>query len=500
MDKRARVIKNGQERRGPVAYWMSRDQRAHDNWALLYAQHLAGERRVPLLVVFGLASGFLGAAWRQYAFMLEGLAAAARELENCGIPFFLVPGDPGEEIPRWVEALGVGLLVSDFDPLRLKRQWQQQAALRLAIPLIEVDAHNIVPCWLASPKQEWAAYSFRPRITRTLDEFLTPMPALLRHPFPFAKKPQPLDVPRLLDSLTLDRTVPPVAWLSPGEKAGRECLQRFLSEKLPHYDRDRNDPTRDGQSNLSPYLHFGQIAPQRVALEVSKSQAPLASRAAFLEELIVRRELSDNFCYFNQDYDRVEGFPEWARKTLDRHRGDAREYLYTLADMEAARTHDSLWNAAQLEMVHRGKMHGYMRMYWAKKILEWTASPEEALKTAIYLNDRYFLDGRDPNGYVGIAWSLNRVHDRAWKERPIFGKIRYMSYHGAARKFDVKAYIEKGKTLGEGAGVRDPWPPPSNRFFCPRTSPAGNAWCGPAPGRWACLPGLGTSLPGRGLR
>ena len=332
--------------------------------------------------------------------------------------------------------------------------------MRLSIPFIEVDAHNIVPCWLASPKQEWAAYSFRPKITRVLDEFLTPLPALLKHPFPSTQKTPEFDVPGLLDSLTLDRSVPPVAWLSPGEQAGRECLQRFLSEKLPHYDRDRNDPTRDGQSNLSPYLHFGHIAAQRVALEVSKSQAPPASRAAFLEELIVRRELSDNFCYYNQDYDLFQGFPAWARQTLDRHRGEARDYLYTLADLEAARTHDPLWNAAQLEMVHRGKMHGYMRMYWAKKILEWTASPEEALKTAIYLNDRYFLDGRDPNGYVGIAWSLGGVHDRAWKERPIFGKIRYMSYQGAARKFDVQTYIEKQKTWGKGQGPEVPALPP----------------------------------------
>ncbi len=188
MDQRARVIKNGQERRGPVAYWMSRDQRAHDNWALLYAQSLARERRVPLLVVFGLTPGFLAAAWRQYAFMLEGLAAVARELESFGIPFFLVPGDPGEEIPCWVEALGVGLLVSDFDPLRLKRQWQQQAALRLAIPFIEVDAHNIVPCWLASPKQEWAAYSLPPQDHPGSGGISHPHTGPCQAPFPVCRK------------------------------------------------------------------------------------------------------------------------------------------------------------------------------------------------------------------------------------------------------------------------------------------------------------------------
>ncbi len=441
MDTRTRTLKAGIEQRGLVAYWMSRDQRAHDNWALLYAQHLATERQVPLLVVFCLAPQFLGATHRQYAFMLAGLGEVAQELERHGISFHLLRGEPGEEIPRWAKAAEVGLLVTDFDPLRLKREWKEAVGQSLAIPLLEVDAHNIVPCWLASPKQEWAAYSFRPKINRVLDEFLTPFPALLQHPFPAREKGPGVDVLKLLESLPLDRTVPPVTWLQPGEQAARENLQRFLSEKLTAYERDRNDPTRDGQSDLSPYFHFGQLAPQRVALEVRNSRAPRASKDAFLEELIVRRELSDNFCYYNRHYDRFEGFPDWARQTLDNHRADEREYLYTLAAFEEARTHDPLWNAAQLEMVHRGKMHGYLRMYWAKKILEWTASPEEAQEVAIVLNDRYELDGRDPNGYVGIAWSLGGVHDRAWGERRIFGKVRYMSYKGSAGKFDVQAYI-----------------------------------------------------------
>ena len=198
-----------------------------------------------------------------------------------------------------------------------------------------------------------------------------------------------------------------------------------------------------GQSDLSPYLHFGQIAPQRVAWEIQQSDAPREAKQAFLEELIVRRELSDNFCWYNPDYDKFSGFPEWARKTLDQHRLDQRDFLYSLEEFEPGRTHDALWNAAQLEMVSRGKMHGYMRMYWAKKILEWTNSPEEALEIAIYLNDRYELDGRDPNGYVGVAWSIGGVHDRAWAERPVFGKIRYMSLAGCKRKFKVDEYIAK---------------------------------------------------------
>ncbi|MGQ9688034.1 MAG: deoxyribodipyrimidine photo-lyase [Desulfobaccales bacterium] len=462
VDKRARVLKAGKERRGPVAYWMSREQRAHDNWALLYAQQLALERRVPLMVVFCLAPQFLGATLRQYDFLLRGLAELAQELDKHRITFHLLRGEPEEEIPRWAAARDIALVVTDFDPLRLKRQWKEAAARQLSIPVLEVDAHNIVPCWLASPKQEWAAYSFRPKLHRVLEEFLIPFPPLLRHPIPPLDPASPLDVPHLLASLPVDRTVPPVAWLKPGERAAKEHLRRFVAEKLPAYDRDRNNPTRQGQSDLSAYLHFGQLAPQRVALEVRESGAPRPATEAFLEELIVRRELSDNFCYYNPHYDRFEGFPDWGRRTLDNHRDDEREYLYTLAAFEAARTHDPLWNAAQLEMVQRGKMHGYLRMYWAKKILEWTASPEEALEVAIYLNDRYELDGRDPNGYTGIAWSLGGVHDRAWGERPVFGKIRYLSFKGAARKFDVQAYIEaqqQGPPFlpDEGGGASPLW-------------------------------------------
>jgi deoxyribodipyrimidine photo-lyase len=238
-----------------------------------------------------------------------------------------------------------------------------------------------------------------------------------------------------------------VGWRKPGEKAAQSALYGFVEEKLGGYDRDRNNPNKTGQSDLSPYLHFGHISAQRIALEVIKEKAASESRDAFLEELIVRRELSDNFCFYNDHYDSVEGFPEWAKKTLDQHMKDKRPYLYSLEDFEEARTHDDLWNAAQMEMVKCGKMHGYMRMYWAKKILEWTRSPEEAMETAIYLNDRFELDGRDPNGYAGIAWSIGGVHDRAWNEWNVFGKIRYMSYNGCRSKFKTDSYIKWVDTL-----------------------------------------------------
>ncbi len=235
-------------------------------------------------------------------------------------------------------------------------------------------------------------------------------------------------------------------WIEPGEAAARAQLSDFLSRRLHRYDSDRNDPTLDGQSNLSPYLHFGQISAQRAAIQ---ALAGTADTTSFLEELVVRRELAENFCYYNPNYDSVAGFPDWAKETLRSHERDRREYLYSILELEAARTHDDLWNAAQKEMQCLGKMHGYLRMYWAKKILEWTKSPADAMRIAIYLNDRYELDGRDPNGYTGIAWSIGGVHDRAWKEREIFGKVRYMSYNGARAKFDVKAYINKVESLCE---------------------------------------------------
>jgi deoxyribodipyrimidine photo-lyase len=256
-----------------------------------------------------------------------------------------------------------------------------------------------------------------------------------------------IDWERIFKTLDIDSGVPEVDWVKSGERAAKRALDDFIKNKLPQYDTLRNDPSSDGQSNLSPYLHFGQISAQRVALEVLKYSISSSSKAAFLEELIIRKELSDNFCFYNQDYEKFEGFSAWAKKTLNEHRKDRRAYTYTLQQFEHAKTHDDLWNAAQMEMVKKGKMHGYMRMYWAKKILEWTESPEKALNVAIYLNDRYELDGRDPNGYVGIAWSIGGVHDRAWSERHIFGKIRYMSYNGCKAKFDVHKYIEYVKSM-----------------------------------------------------
>jgi deoxyribodipyrimidine photo-lyase len=441
VDKRARLIKEGKKEKGPVLYWMSRDQRVNDNWALLFARKLAMENKSPLVVVFCLVPKFLGATIRQYGFMLRGLEEVEQSLRKKNIPFYLLTGDPSKEIGGYAVKMKASALVTDFSPLRIKKTWNNGTAKRIDIPFYEVDAHNIVPCWTASPKQEYAAYTFRPKIHRVLPEFLQDFPRINKHPFTLNMKVPDIVWKKLPSFLKIDNRVKEVSWLKPGEKAAKKALRTFLRHRLSSYDTLRNDPTKEGQSDLSPYLHFGHISAQRVALEIQKQGMSKKDEEAFLEELIVRRELSDNFCYYNAHYDSFEGFPAWAQESLKKHLKDRRPYLYKLSQFEEAVTHDPLWNAAQKEIVTRGKMHGYMRMYWAKKILEWSKSPEEALKIAIYLNDRYELDGRDPNGYVGAAWSIGGVHDRAWNERPIFGKVRYMSYGGCKFQFLAESEI-----------------------------------------------------------
>ena len=426
---------------------MSRDQRVRDNWALLHAQDLALRHRAPLAVAFCLVPEFLGATARQYGFMLRGLEEVEHGLAAKGIPFFLLTGEPRTVLPAFLNRYKAGLLVADFDPLKIKRAWKNSVARAIRVPFHEVDAHNIVPCWTASPKMEYGAYTLRPKLQRLLSSYLTDLPRIKKHPHLWPVSTVKTDWSRVHRRRMLDISAGEVSWIKPGERAALRTFKRFIATTLDGYYDDRNDPNRGGQSNLSPYLHFGQLSAQRVALEVLRADVRETSREAFLEELIVRRELSDNFCFYAPDYDGPKGFPAWAQKTLAQHLGDKREQVYTLKEFEEARTHDDLWNAAQLEMVKRGKMHGYLRMYWAKKILEWSRSPAGAMKTAIYLNDKYELDGRDPNGYAGIAWSIGGVHDRPWGERKVFGMVRYMSEKGCRSKFDVRAYIAYVKGL-----------------------------------------------------
>jgi deoxyribodipyrimidine photo-lyase len=441
---RIRILKDdGSSNSGPIIYWMSRDQRVNDNWSLLYAIEKSKQLNKPLIVIFTLAPAFGVSNLRHYDFMLKGLVEIERNLAIKGFKFLIINGDPAQILANYININEVTLLVSDFDPLKVKREWKSRLNSLITIPHHEVDSHNIVPCWIASNKQEFGAYTIRPKIKKLLPGHLTEFPDIPDKQIFY----QPSSWSYIQNWLELNNDVKPIEWIIPGEAESRKALRKFINFHLTGYSTRRNDPNENGQSNLSPYLHFGQLSAQRVAIEVMKSPAPEEDKSAFLEELIVRRELSDNYCFYNPDYDSLQGFPNWAKECHRIHRFDKRDYTYSLINFEQSKTHDPLWNAAQKELVTKGKMHGYMRMYWAKKILEWTHNPEEAMQYCIYLNDKYSLDGRDPNGYAGISWSIGGVHDRAWAERSVYGKIRFMNYNGCKRKFNVDKYINQQEAL-----------------------------------------------------
>jgi deoxyribodipyrimidine photo-lyase len=304
-----------------------------------------------------------------------------------------------------------------------------------------VDAHNIVPCWQVCDKQEHAAWTLRRKLMPMMADYLTEFPSINAVHQQWPETPPEIDWQALARQMKDAVPKGRLPWAKAGPHQARLQLQYFIN-KLTSTGYHPNDANRQGQSNLSPYLHYGHVSPQRVALAVYNDPTiDQDKRKQFLEQMIVRRELSDNFCFYNADYNCFQGLPEWAQHTLNAHRSDPRPYQYSLQHFESGQTHDKLWNACQLDMVYHGKMPGYLRMYWGKKILEWSKDPETALAIATELNDRYEIDGRDPNGYVGIAWCIGGVHDHPWQERPIFGKVRYMTDKACKRQFNVAQYI-----------------------------------------------------------
>lgn len=446
--KRVKVIsdvKDMPEENEGILYWMMRDQRVQDNWAMLYAQRLAMKQEVPLHVCFCLdPSNPL--SFRHHSFMLKGLKEVEEELSKLDISFHLLEGESGETIAKFVEQNKIGGLVADFSPLRKPRQWVQDVASKIpqTIPFCQVDAHNIIPCWVASEKLEYAARTIRPKIHKHLGSFLTEYPPVVSHPHKAKAKAELVNWDEAINSKKIDCSITEVDWATPGSSAAVDMLESFVKERLKVFATERNDPTKDALSNISPWLHFGQIAAQRCVLVVKQFKNKFKeSVESYIEELVVRRELAENFCFFNEKYDSIEGTNEWAKKTLEAHASDERKYVYTLEQFDQGKTHEDLWNAAQIQLVQEGKMHGFLRMYWAKKILEWSKSPQEALKIAIHLNDKYSLDGSDPNGYTGCMWSICGIHDQGWAERDVFGKVRYMNYEGCKRKFDVDLFVKR---------------------------------------------------------
>jgi len=432
-----------------LVYWMQSAQRCEYNHALEYAIKQSNKLKQPLVVYFGLTSSFPEANQRHYHFMLEGLKEVRASLEEKGIRFLLEYSDPAEGMIKLAE--NASLVVVDDGYLRIQRQWRERVASEIEAPLVEVTTNLIVPVEEASRKEEYSAYTIRKKIHQKLGEFMKhlehnePKINSLNLELPCGHREVNLDdLQNVINHLNLEKRPGQVKFSHGGLSQAREHLADFITNKLPLYPNLRNDPSQDYLSGLSPYLHFGQISPLEIALRVQESKS--IGQEEFLEQLIVRRELSFNFVYYNPFYDQYRVLPEWSRKTLAEHRRDKREYLYSQQELEEARTHDPYWNAAQEEMVLTGKMHGYMRMYWGKKILEWSADPEKAYRRALCLNNKYEIDGRDPNAYAGIAWCFGK-HDRAWPERKVFGKVRYMNSQGLKRKFNVEAYIQKVRKL-----------------------------------------------------
>ena len=433
-----------------VVYWMQRSQRGIDNHAVDVAAQAANLLGLPLVVYFAAISDFPHANLRHYAFLNQGLPGIETDLAARNIAFVMRRA-PLESCEQFLTEVHAALLVGDENPMRAPEKWRKHLAAVINIPFWTVDADVVIPSKLIE-RAQYGAYTLRPRLNRLLPDYLHSHDNT--HAQHAWKRSRSFRADSVRDDITrgwknLDRTVLPVDAWQGGTHAALKRLKLFTGRMLESYEIQRNHPETDGTSCLSPYLHFGHIGPLTIALAidaaVKKHPHLKAARDGYFNELITWRELAINFVRYTPNYDSPKCAEAWAKTTIAAHARDEREHLYTLTRLEHAETHDDLWNAAQLQMLHHGWMHNHMRMYWAKKILEWTPDIPTAMKYAIHLNDKYFLDGRDPNGYAGVAWAILGKFDRAWSERPVFGKIRYMSRASTGRKFNSQKYIEQSR-------------------------------------------------------
>lgn len=445
-----RIKKLNDERKRPgeyVLYWMQASQRAEENQALQMAINRANELNLPVVTYFGITDDFPEGNLRHYQFMIEGLRETKERLAGRGIKTLIGHQSPPEGIIKLAEEAAV--VIVDRGYLRIQRSWRKTVAAEISVPLIQVEGDVVVPVETASDKEEYAARTIRPKINDKLDDFSSPAENFDpdKSSLDMDLEFNSVDLEEILGELNIDRTVKPARAYTGGTSRAKELLENFIKDKLDQYAEKSNDPTVDYLSDMSPYLHFGMISPVYILNRIKESSSPGVED--YLEQLVIRRELSMNFVYYNEDYDEFSSIlPDWALETLADHSEDSRGYIYSREEFERAETHDPYWNAAQKEMVLTGKTHGYMRMYWGKKILEWTPEPETGYEITLWLNNKYELDGRDPNGFTGVAWCYGK-HDRAWQEREVFGKVRYMNANGLERKFDAGEYCNKIDRLEE---------------------------------------------------
>lgn len=431
-----------------VVYWMQRAMRILDNPALDIAIEAGNLLELPVVVFFSVIPNYPHANLRHYHFLQQALRDVAEDAAKRGVGF-VVRRRPDNSLEAFLAEAGAALLIGDENPCREPERWRRVLGRRLKLPYWTVDADVVVPSSIFG-RDYFLLHHFRPHLHRELPKFLVPVRNI--RPNREWKPAKPLQTFPLGEEITagfdqLDRSVKPVDTFCGGTHAALGRLRDFAHHDLARYESQRNHPEMRGTSRLSPYLHFGNISPITIALAcnqaVEKGRAPAAARDRYLDELIGWRELAVLFVRYNPDYDNWQCAEPWAQKTLREHASDPRAQRYSLEQLENAGTHDDLWNAAQREMVQTGWMHNVMRMYWAKKILEWAPDPATAFDWAVILNDRYELDGRDPNGYAGIAWAIAGKHDRPWFDRPVFGLVRPMTSASMAKKFDSGAYIRQ---------------------------------------------------------
>jgi deoxyribodipyrimidine photo-lyase len=438
-----------------VLYWSQMNRRVDSNHALLEAARIANEHGLPVLFYEGLTCTYPYANDRIHTFMLEAVPETARRLKARGIgyAFYLrrKKSDADDILYRLAEPAAA--VVTDDYPTFIARRHNARVPARIGVAYVAVDSSCIVPMNTFT-RREYAAYTIRPKIHRALPDHLHPAePVKVKRKWTGAVPAFHVEVtgrsiPELVASCEIDHSVKPAIGMRGGRIEAEHRLQVFLEERLRRYARERNEPSQHATSELSSYLHFGQISSLEIALAAREYAAKHKLIAdEYLEELIVRRELAFNFARHVDNYETLDVLPSWVRETLSAHANDPRDPCYSQEQLERAEAYDELWNATQRELLLRGRIHGYYRMYWGKKIIEWSATHEDALATMIYLHDRYALDGRDPNTYANILWCFG-LHDRPWFDRPIFGQVRYMSLEGMRRKTDTQAYIREIEELG----------------------------------------------------
>lgn len=427
-----------------ILYWTQTSLRINDNFSLYLAIEKANELKKPLLVVFGLTDRYCWANRRQYHFLMQGLLEYKKKLEERGINFLVKKIiDESEYLPLINQS---SVFICDKGYQRDQRKWRKYLSQRSPVLMIEVEGDVVFPIEVLAKNEIFFAYQIRKKIFNLLPYFinnLTPNYPLIKEEFFFQK---PEFVKELFLKIKIDEKVRPVNFVG-GETEAMKILDNFINSRLGYYQNFRSHPDKNFQSDLSPYLHFGFISPITIINKIlEKYPLENINVISFINELVVWRELARNFVYFNPFYDTWKSLPSWSIETLTKHQNDKRSYLYSLSELKNANTHDLYWNAAQKEMLITGKMHNYMRMYWAKKVIEWNSDWRQAYQWLVYLNDKYELDGRDPNGYAGIAWSFGKF-DRPWREREIFGIVRYMNEQGLEKKFYMIDYLKKIKIL-----------------------------------------------------